>query len=118
VEAALNDSNSIFYYYQKLIQLRKVMPIIVRGNYDILHEDNEHIFMYKRFLEDNHEIIVACNFSQQPVTIGDSSLNERLQKNGQLLISNYNDDNINQKSNWLDFRAYESWVIELAAETK
>ncbi|CAF3861814.1 unnamed protein product [Rotaria magnacalcarata] len=118
VETALNDSNSIFYYYQKLIQLRKVMPIIVHGNYDILHEDNEYIFMYKRFFEDNHEIIVACNFSQQPVTIDDSSLNERLQQNGQLLISNYNNDNINQKSNWLDFRAYESWVIELAAETK
>ncbi|CAF2990276.1 unnamed protein product [Rotaria sp. Silwood2] len=117
VEDALNDSNSIFYYYQKLIQLRKEMPIMVRGNYDVLYEDHMHIFMYKRFDESIHEIIVACNFSYQIVTIDDSSLNERLKKNGRLLISNYDDNQANNKSNWLHFRAYETWVIELPAET-
>ncbi|CAF1105123.1 unnamed protein product [Rotaria sordida] len=118
VEDALNDSSSIFYYYQKLIQLRKEMSIMVYGNYDVLHEEHMHIFMYKRFNEGIQEIIVACNFSQQSVTIDDSSLNERLKKNGRLLISNYDDNQVNNKSDWLHFRAYETWAIELPVETE
>ncbi len=36
VEQALADPDSIFYYYQKLIQLRKENPVFVYGSYDLL----------------------------------------------------------------------------------
>lgn len=117
VEDALNDSNSIFYYYQKLIQLRKEMDIIVYGNFDILHEEHQQVFMYKRFYQDKQEIIVACNFSEQSITIDDNFLNERLENSGRLLISNYDDRQENNKPNWLNFRAYEAWAIEIPANT-
>jgi len=107
VEQALKDHQSIFYYYQKLIQLRRTLPIITNGQYDILHEENTHIFMYKRFNE-QEQIIVACNFSQQPITIHDNELNQQLQHFKQILISNYDQNN---KTDWLEFRPYEAWAI-------
>jgi oligo-1,6-glucosidase len=110
VEQALNDPQSIFYYYQKLIQLRQTMPIIVHGQYEILHEENTHIYMYKRYNGDGQEIIVACNFSQQPIIIDDPELSEQLKRHKQVLISNYEE---HAKTDWLDFRPYETWAIEI-----
>jgi oligo-1,6-glucosidase len=110
VEQALDDPKSIFYYYQKLIQLRRTMPIIINGKYDILHEENTHIFMYKRYDDNGNEIIIACNFSQQPIVIEDAELNEKITKRKQILISNYEE---NTKTDWLEFRPYEAWAIEI-----
>jgi oligo-1,6-glucosidase len=110
VEQALNDPQSIFYYYQKLVRLRREMPIIVQGKYDILHEENTHVFMYKRYNNEGQELIIACNFSQQPIKIDDAQLSERLKRHKQLLISNYEQEN---KSDWLDFRPYEAWALEI-----
>uniref|UniRef100_A0A1B0G6J5 Glycosyl hydrolase family 13 catalytic domain-containing protein n=1 Tax=Glossina morsitans morsitans TaxID=37546 RepID=A0A1B0G6J5_GLOMM len=39
----LADPNSIFYYYQKLIRLRKEKDIIVYGGFEPLYRDNEQI---------------------------------------------------------------------------
>ncbi|CAF1235765.1 unnamed protein product [Adineta steineri] len=110
VEQALNDPQSLFYFYQKLIQLRRAMPIIVHGKYEILHEENTHVFMYKRYDDNGQEIIIACNFSQQPIIIDDAQLNEKIQKRKQILITNYEE---HLKSDWLDFRPYEAWAIEI-----
>ncbi|CAF1030076.1 unnamed protein product [Adineta steineri] len=110
VEQALNDPQSLFYFYQKLIQLRRTMPIIVHGKYEILHEENTHVFMYKRYNDNGQEIIIACNFSQQPIIIDDAQLNEKIQKRKQILITNYEE---HLKSDWLDFRPYEAWAIEI-----
>jgi oligo-1,6-glucosidase len=111
VEQALNDPQSIFYYYQKLLELRRRMPIIVRGKYDILHEEDTHIFMYKRYNDEGEELIIACNFNQQPIKIDDAELSQKLKKHKRLLISNYEQDN---KSDWLDFRPYEAWALEIS----
>jgi oligo-1,6-glucosidase len=112
VEQALNDPQSIFYYYQKLVELRRKMPIIVRGRYDILHEENTHIFIYKRYNDEGQELIIACNFSQQPIKIDDDQLTQRLKNHKKLLISNYEQDQ--KKSDWLDFRSYEAWALEIS----
>ena len=36
VANALADPNSVFYYYQKLIRLRRENPVIVYGAYDLI----------------------------------------------------------------------------------
>ena len=110
VEQALNDRQSIFYYYQQLIQLRRTMPILLDGEYDLLHEENTHVFMYQRSNNNGQEIIIACNFSQQPIVIDDSELREKLNRRKQILISNYEE---HSKNDWLDFRPYEAWAIEI-----
>ena len=62
-EAALNDPNSIFYYYQKLIQLRKTYSIFRDGDFNLLYPDNTDLFVYTR---ENREgkMLVVCNFSE------------------------------------------------------
>lgn len=111
VEQALNDENSIFYYYQKLIELRRTMPIIVYGDYEILHEEHEDIFIYRRYdTETGEQLIIACNFSSNESRLDDSNLAEQLKNHNQIVISNYDQQ---LKQNWLKFRAYEAWAVKL-----
>ena len=110
-EQALSDPQSIFYYYQRLIKLRRQSKVIVHGNYDILHEDNRYVFMYKRYDDQGHEIFVACNFSQESIKIHDSQLSQKLNSYKNLLISNYEQ---NKESDWLDFRPYEAWALQVS----
>lgn len=63
-EAALADPNSIFYYYQQLIALRKQEPTIIHGKFDLLLEDNEEIFAYTRTHQED-TLLVVCNFTDQ-----------------------------------------------------
>jgi len=44
VEQALADQNSIFYHYQKLIQLRKAHPAIVYGDFTPLFENQSKLW--------------------------------------------------------------------------
>ncbi len=47
-EKALQDDNSVFYYYQKLIQLRKEIDVITDGDYYDFLPDHHAIFAYLR----------------------------------------------------------------------
>src|SRR4051794_29037967 len=44
VEQALADPSSIFYYYQRLIRLRKQHLVIVYGRYDLILDAHEEIY--------------------------------------------------------------------------
>ncbi|MGP6139897.1 glycoside hydrolase family 13 protein [Jeotgalibaca sp. A127] len=59
VANALEDPNSVFYTYQKLIQLRKQNLLIVHGNYTLLLPDHETIFAYEREYEGEKWVVVA-----------------------------------------------------------
>ena len=82
-EDEIDNSNSIFYTYQKLIQLRKTYEIIILGKYELIMKDDENIFAYKRLYKDE-EMIVYCNFSNQEVGYDTSILNGE-----KILIKNY-----------------------------
>ena len=60
-KAALEDPDSVFYFYQKLISLRKQYPVIVHGAYKLLLADSEELFVYERRLGDVR-LLTACNF--------------------------------------------------------
>jgi len=68
VEESLKDPNSLFYYYKKLIQLRKQYPVIQSGTFDMLYDAHPSLFAYKRMLG-QEELIVVCNFYDAPITI-------------------------------------------------
>ena len=68
-KAELEDKTSVFYYYQKLIQLRRNSQwsdIIVYGTYNLLDKEDENIFAYTRQLGDR-KILVVCNVSANEV---------------------------------------------------
>ena len=63
-KAELADPNSVFYYYQKLIQLRKEKEIIVYGTYDLLLPESKELYAYTRTLGEE-KLLVVCNFSDR-----------------------------------------------------
>ena len=86
-----SDKNSIFTYYKNLIAFRKEYPVFVDGDFEMLLEENEHLFAYKRTTEDA-KLYVFCNFYGETETC--DMLEEM--KDRKLLISNYaeREDNI------------------------
>ena len=60
----LEDPDSIFHYYQKLIRLRKEKDIIVYGEFEPLYREDEQIFAYTR-KGDQEKLLTVCNFSDK-----------------------------------------------------
>ena len=86
VEQALADSNSVFYYYQKLIRLRREHPVIVYGRYDLLLPEHEEIYAFTRTL-DADRLLVILNVSKNTPVF---NLPEVISfTRTELLISNY-----------------------------
>jgi len=109
VENALKDRNSIFYYYQKLIKLRKEYEIIVYGDLLLLYEDDENIVSYIRTYKDKR-LLVILNFFEEEIEF--KLTNEIKYKQAELLISNY--EVANKEFNNITLRPYEArvYIIE------
>jgi oligo-1,6-glucosidase len=86
---ALSDPNSIFYYYRKLLQLRKQHPIIVYGTYDLILDDDEQIYAFTRTLEDER-LLVILNFTGETAVFNLPAHITYSEK--KLLIGNYEGD--------------------------
>ena len=65
-EAALADPDSVFYYYQKLISLRKSLDVFRSGSFTLLCPEDEKVFAYTRDTDKGH-LLVVCNFSGEEV---------------------------------------------------
>ena len=85
-EAALADPDSIFYYYQKLIELRKSLPVFREGSFELLCPEDEKVFAYTRDMENAH-LLVVCNFTSKAVPF---EIPEAF-RNAKTLIANYPD---------------------------
>ena len=60
--AALDDPDSVFYTYQKLIALRKAYPVFVEGDFTLLCPQDEQVFAYLR-RGAGQELLAAVNLS-------------------------------------------------------
>lgn len=63
-EKALADTDSLFYTYQKLISLRKELPLIVEGDYRLVENTADEVFAYIRSYE-GQQLLVVGNISAQ-----------------------------------------------------
>lgn len=109
-ENAVQNKDSIFYHYQKLIQLRKEYDIITEGDYELMTADHPSVFAYLRNT-DHEKLLVVNNFYDQEV---EWSLPDQFDfdpYNHQILISNYS-DSVN-KYDQINLRPYESIVFHL-----
>ena len=61
VKNSLEDKDSIFYYYLKLIQLRKNYDVIAYGDIKPLLREDKRVFAYERNYK-GQKLIVICNF--------------------------------------------------------
>ena len=85
-EAALADPDSVFYYYQKLIEIRKTHDVIRSGSFTLLCPEDEKVFAYTRDTEHGH-LLVVCNFTGETV---DFDFPESY-RNAEVLLANYKD---------------------------
>jgi len=63
-EEQTRRNDSVFAYYQSLIQLRKRTDIITYGSYELLLPDDPDLYVYLRRYR-QEELLVACNFSRK-----------------------------------------------------
>ncbi|TKC17058.1 alpha,alpha-phosphotrehalase [Robertmurraya kyonggiensis] len=68
VANSLQDEDSIFHYYKKLISLRREMDVIAYGSFRQVLQEQQEIFAYQRTLN-NEELLVMTNFFEQPVEV-------------------------------------------------
>ncbi|ELV8632900.1 alpha-glucosidase [Vibrio vulnificus] len=108
VEQALADSDSIFYHYQKLIELRKQHPAIVYGDFTPLFAEHDSVFAYVRSHQDE-QLLVINNFSDQEVSL---ELPDNLQnKEVNCLIYNY--DLLDILGVTLSLKPYQCYAFKL-----
>ena len=83
-QSALEDENSVFHYYQKLIALRKQYPVFREGRFTLLCPEDPNRFLYRRDSRHEH-LLVVCNFTAAPVSLN----TEPIPDHAQLLLANY-----------------------------
>ena len=99
--AQVEDPESIYNYYKKLIQLRKQEEVIVYGTFDGLEDADENLYVYTRTLGDK-KLLVICNFTEKELDVP-VSLADMLKENQGMLEGNYKE--ISEK-----IRPYEAEV--------
>ncbi|KHA77602.1 hypothetical protein NC77_17530 [Janthinobacterium lividum] len=111
VAAALEQPDSVFFHYQKLIELRKHWDVMVYGKYLPLLEQHPQVFAYRRSLG-SQQLVVVNNFSGEHVELDLPAMLHGIV--GQGLISNYA-----QRDSWTDhlsLQPYESFAIAYECE--
>ncbi|RKF43770.1 alpha,alpha-phosphotrehalase [Bacillus wiedmannii] len=107
VEKALEDKESVFYHYKKLIELRKTYDVITEGEYAILDENHPKIWAYTRTVNDE-VLLVVNNFYGEAIKY---SVPVHVQLDGmkqEIVLSNYKDSSVDITK--LTLRPYESIV--------
>lgn len=107
VEKALEDKESVFYHYKKLIELRKTYDVITEGEYAILDKNDPKIWAYTR-TTGSEVLLVINNFYGEEITY---SVPAQVQLDGmkqEILLSNYKD--ASKDITKLSLRPYESIV--------
>ncbi|MBN1777885.1 MAG: alpha-glucosidase [Clostridiales bacterium] len=61
-KAQVNDPNSVYGYYKRLIRLRREYDIITNGEYKLIDKDNPCVYTYTR-VACGETLLVLCNFS-------------------------------------------------------
>jgi oligo-1,6-glucosidase len=81
---AVEDEDSVFHHYRRLIALRHTEPVVAHGDFTMLLPDDERVYAFTRRLGDD-ELLVLGNFSgeEAPVALDDPG--------GELVLGNYSD---------------------------
>ena len=99
-EKEINDPDSVYQFYRRLIELRKTCPVFTDGKFELLLSEDEQIFAYTR-TDQETEMLVCANFKREP-----SACPLLAQwKDAEVLIHNY-EEKIGK-----DLRPYEAVIL-------
>jgi alpha-glucosidase len=69
VKAEVGDPNSLFTWYQKLIQLKKTNPAFAHGDNVMLDTTNTKVLSWMRQTAGAPTVVVSVNFTAEPQTV-------------------------------------------------
>ncbi|WP_050183508.1 glycoside hydrolase family 13 protein [Domibacillus robiginosus] len=87
VEQALDDPESIFWFYHALIDIRKTQPVVTDGTFQLIERDHPAVFAYTRKGEEQ-TLLVISHFGKEPVSF-EVEREHLPDLFGRLLLSNY-----------------------------
>ena len=101
-EAVLQQPNSIFYFYQRLLKMRKTHSTWVYGQYEMIDGNDTRLYAYKRW-DDEECYYFYLNFSDEPFSqLPGPDLGEM-----ELIVGNYPDQQTEHLRPW-EARVYRS----------
>ena len=100
------DPNSTLNYFRKMVKLRKALPELVYGKYDLLERDNEKVYAYTRTYN-GKKVLVLLNFSSSKTKF------DIPKKTGALNILMNNVASISVKNNTVTMEPWQALVIRL-----
>lgn len=104
VKHNLENPNSIFHTYRRLIQLRQSNPIIVWGDFELIEHTADDVFAYYREYR-GQKWLIAANISSQN---NEFSVDEEV---SEIIISNYNRQEMVVNS--MTLKPYEVFAIKV-----
>ena len=116
-ESQINNENSIFAHYKKMIDLRqngKYSDCLIFGEFVPVELGNDEIIAYIRKYE-NQQVLCINNFSdkKQKVELSEivKNIDETEIKLGDILINNY--DNVEKDGKILVLEGYQSLLVQI-----
>ncbi|WP_417876919.1 alpha,alpha-phosphotrehalase [Vibrio sp.] len=107
-ESAVADLNSVFYFYKRLIELRKQVPVITDGSYEDLLPEHSRIFAYAR-QNKTQTLLCINNYYGEEV---ECVLPERFEMaKAKCLLSNYHNSASVVASHHQALRPYETRIL-------
>ena len=107
-EQALEDKDSVFYFYKALIELRKQVPVITHGRYQDLLPEHPSIFAYVRESEGQTLLCINNYYGEETECV----LPERFEMmKAKSLLSNYQVSESLVTSHHQVLRPYETRIL-------
>ncbi len=100
--AQVDDPDSVFAYYKRLIRLRKENPVMVYGKYELLLPEDKDLYVYTRTDEET-QLYVVCSFAEKDVQL---EIPEEF-AGAEVLIANYPEPALDGC-----VRPYEAFVLK------
>ncbi|QIA62696.1 alpha,alpha-phosphotrehalase [Vibrio astriarenae] len=107
-KSALAEPHSVFYFYQRLIALRKEVEVITTGDYLDLYPQHSAIFGYQRRSE-TQTLVCLNNYYDQPVSC--ELPNQLPLDQADYILGNYSLDEMKAVEHQQNLRPYETRVI-------
>lgn len=103
INVAKEKSGPIFTFYQELIALRKILPIIAEGSYQSAYQDNPYIYAFERPYG-KQRLLVCNNFFAKTVKVPLPKADQE----GRVLLSNYPEEAL---SDTITLKPYQTLAI-------
>ncbi|MDQ3682550.1 MAG: alpha-amylase family glycosyl hydrolase, partial [Bacteroidota bacterium] len=101
------DEDSVLIYFRKMVKLRRQLPEVVYGNYELIDKKNDNVYAYTRTLSDK-KILIILNFSKTNTTF---TIPNNIGVPGEILINNLR--GITMQESVIKLQPYQAVVMRL-----